>query len=100
MRPRTLRVARVVADGRRARTGASEAIEPDRCLNVARADRLPSDRSVAGKDLAMIVSWNWLKDYVRLDMPAEVLADRLMMAGLNLESDLRRRRRYRHRHSK
>jgi phenylalanyl-tRNA synthetase beta chain len=34
----------------------------------------------------MIVSWNWLKDYVKLDMPAEVLADRLMMAGLNLES--------------
>ncbi|RPI84431.1 MAG: hypothetical protein EHM42_07520, partial [Planctomycetaceae bacterium] len=34
----------------------------------------------------MIVSWNWLKEYVRLDMPAETLADRLMMAGLNLES--------------
>ncbi len=34
----------------------------------------------------MIVSWNWLKEYIKLDMPAEVLADRLMMAGLNLES--------------
>lgn len=34
----------------------------------------------------MIVSWNWLKEYVRLDMPAESLAGRLMMAGLNLES--------------
>lgn len=34
----------------------------------------------------MIVSWNWLKEYVRLDMPVETLADRLMMAGLNLES--------------
>jgi phenylalanyl-tRNA synthetase beta chain len=34
----------------------------------------------------MIVSWNWLKEYVRLDMPAETLADRLMFAGLNLES--------------
>lgn len=34
----------------------------------------------------MIVSWNWLKEYVRLDMPAETLANRLMMAGLNLES--------------
>ncbi len=34
----------------------------------------------------MIVSWNWLKDYIKLDMPAEVLAERLMMAGLNLES--------------
>src|SRR5262245_30804173 len=33
----------------------------------------------------MIVSWNWLKEYVRLDMSAEVLAERLMMAGLNLE---------------
>src|SRR5262245_61060187 len=33
----------------------------------------------------MIVSWNWLKEYVRLDMPAEVLANRLMMAGFNLE---------------
>ena len=34
----------------------------------------------------MIVSWNWLKEYVRLDMPAETLGERLMMAGLNLES--------------
>ena len=33
----------------------------------------------------MIVSWNWLKEYVRLDMPVEVLTERLMMAGLNLE---------------
>jgi phenylalanyl-tRNA synthetase beta chain len=33
----------------------------------------------------MIVSWNWLKEYVRLDMPVQTLADRLMMAGLNLE---------------
>lgn len=34
----------------------------------------------------MIVSWNWLKDYVRLDMPHEELARRVMMAGLNHES--------------
>ena len=34
----------------------------------------------------MLVSWNWLKEYVQLDMPAETLADRLMMSGLNLES--------------
>lgn len=34
----------------------------------------------------MIVSWNWLKEYVPLDMSAETLGDRLMMAGLNLES--------------
>jgi phenylalanyl-tRNA synthetase beta chain len=33
----------------------------------------------------MIVSWNWLTDYVRLDMPVEVLAERLMLAGLNCE---------------
>jgi phenylalanyl-tRNA synthetase beta chain len=33
----------------------------------------------------MIVSWNWLKEYVRLDMPVETLTGRLMMAGLNLE---------------
>lgn len=33
----------------------------------------------------MIVSWNWLKEYVRLDMSVEALTDRLMMAGLNLE---------------
>ena len=34
----------------------------------------------------MIVSWNWLKDYVALDASVETVADRLMMAGLNLES--------------
>ncbi|QDU59474.1 Phenylalanine--tRNA ligase beta subunit [Planctomycetes bacterium Pan216] len=33
----------------------------------------------------MIVSWNWLKQYVRLDMSIETLVDRLMMSGLNLE---------------
>src|SRR5579872_6068032 len=33
----------------------------------------------------MIVSWNWLKEYVRLDMSVEALTGRLMMAGLNLE---------------
>ena len=34
----------------------------------------------------MIVSWNWLTDYLRLDMPAETLAERLALAGLNHES--------------
>jgi phenylalanyl-tRNA synthetase beta chain len=34
----------------------------------------------------MIVSWNWLKQYVLLDMPVEELERRLMMAGLNHES--------------
>lgn len=34
----------------------------------------------------MIVSWNWLKQYVDLDMPVEELERRLMMAGLNHES--------------
>src|SRR5580658_3862797 len=34
----------------------------------------------------MIVSWNWLTDYFKLDMPVEVLTERLALAGLNLES--------------
>lgn len=34
----------------------------------------------------MLVSWNWLKEYVPLEMPVEVLTDRLTMSGLNLES--------------
>ncbi|HEX8200395.1 MAG TPA: phenylalanine--tRNA ligase beta subunit-related protein, partial [Isosphaeraceae bacterium] len=34
----------------------------------------------------MIVSWNWLSQYVRLAMPVEVLAARLALAGLNHES--------------
>lgn len=34
----------------------------------------------------MIVSWNWLKEYVRLDMSIDTLVDRLMMSGLNHES--------------
>ncbi len=33
----------------------------------------------------MIVSWNWLKEYVALDMPVEQLEMRLTMAGLNHE---------------
>ena len=33
----------------------------------------------------MIVSWNWLKEYVNLEMPVEELTHRLTMAGLNLE---------------
>lgn len=34
----------------------------------------------------MLVSWNWLNQYVTLDMPVEELTARLMMAGLNHES--------------
>ncbi|MBN2217208.1 MAG: phenylalanine--tRNA ligase subunit beta, partial [Pirellulales bacterium] len=34
----------------------------------------------------MIVSWNWLKQYVLLDMPHAELSARLAMAGLNHES--------------
>jgi phenylalanyl-tRNA synthetase beta chain len=34
----------------------------------------------------MIVSWNWLKQYVPLTMPVADLEQRLMMAGLNHES--------------
>ena len=33
----------------------------------------------------MIVSWNWLKQYVPLGMSLEELQQRLMMAGLNHE---------------
>src|SRR5690349_14297086 len=34
----------------------------------------------------MIVSWNWLTEYVRLDMPVEALTERLALTGLNHES--------------
>jgi phenylalanyl-tRNA synthetase beta chain len=34
----------------------------------------------------MIVSWNWLKDYVQPDVPIEAVTERLTMTGLNLES--------------
>lgn len=34
----------------------------------------------------MIVSWNWLTDYVRLDMSVEKLAQRLALSGLNHEA--------------
>src|SRR3954466_10326177 len=34
----------------------------------------------------MIVSWNWLTDYLKLDMPVEVLTERLALTGLNHES--------------
>lgn len=34
----------------------------------------------------MIVSWNWLTQYVRLDMPVEALAEKLALTGLNHES--------------
>ncbi len=33
----------------------------------------------------MIVSWNWLSDYVRLDMPVDALTERLALTGLNHE---------------
>lgn len=33
----------------------------------------------------MIISWNWIKDYVDLNMTADELADRLAMSGLNHE---------------
>ena len=33
----------------------------------------------------MLVSWNWLKEYVSLEMSVEELTDRLTMSGLNLE---------------
>lgn len=33
----------------------------------------------------MLVSWNWLKQYVPLEMSVEALTDKLTMSGLNLE---------------
>ena len=33
----------------------------------------------------MLVSWNWLKNYVALDMEVSELENRLAMAGLNHE---------------
>jgi phenylalanyl-tRNA synthetase beta chain len=33
----------------------------------------------------MIVSWNWLTDYLRLDMSVEAMTERLALSGLNLE---------------
>jgi phenylalanyl-tRNA synthetase beta chain len=33
----------------------------------------------------MLVSWDWLKQYVQLDMTPDAAAERLMMAGLNHE---------------
>jgi phenylalanyl-tRNA synthetase beta chain len=37
----------------------------------------------------MIVSWNWLKQYVALDIPVEEVERRLMLAGLNHEETKR-----------
>src|SRR4051794_25685616 len=34
----------------------------------------------------MIVSWNWLTDFLRLDMPVTALTERLALTGLNHES--------------
>jgi phenylalanyl-tRNA synthetase beta chain len=33
----------------------------------------------------MIVSWNWLKDYLKLEMSEDELTEKLTMAGLNFE---------------
>jgi len=34
----------------------------------------------------MLVSWNWLREYVEITLPPEAVVERLMMAGLNHES--------------
>jgi len=36
--------------------------------------------------MVMIVSWNWLKDFVPLTMSPEEIVSRLTMSGLNHES--------------
>ena len=33
----------------------------------------------------MLVSWNWLKQYVDINVPVAELSERLTMSGLNLE---------------
>ena len=38
----------------------------------------------------MIISWNWLKEYVRLDMSLQELEYHLMMSGLNHEGTVER----------
>ena len=34
----------------------------------------------------MLISWDWLTQYIKVDAAPEVVADRLMFSGLNLES--------------
>ena len=34
----------------------------------------------------MIVSVNWLKDYVDIDVPVKEFCDRMIMSGSNLET--------------
>src|SRR4051812_16016107 len=46
----------------------------------------PSIRSSPRRNRDMIVSWNWLSQYVRLDMPVDALTERLALTGLNHEA--------------
>src|SRR5262249_47371339 len=50
-----------------------------------RPGRRPRRRCRVELSTPMIVSWNWLTDYLRLDMSVETLTDRLALSGLNLE---------------
>ena len=50
------------------------------------ASRARLDGQSCENPVAMIVSWNWLTDYLKLDMPVEALTERLALSGLNLES--------------
>ncbi|MFM8213286.1 MAG: hypothetical protein ACKN82_01385, partial [Pirellula sp.] len=34
----------------------------------------------------MLISWEWLSDYVKLDQPIEKVVDRWALSGLNHES--------------
>ncbi len=49
--------------------------------------RLPTSRTPNPEPYSpMIVSWNWLKEYLKLDISPAHVSERLMMAGLNHES--------------
>ena len=61
-----------------------------RFLRAVLTARCAAVRKLRHSQLAMIVSWNWLKEYVPLDMPPAELERRLMMAGLNHEETQRR----------
>ena len=63
---------------------ARRSAEPSRYLRLDRQHGAAVDSPP--ETPPMIVSWNWLSQYVRLDMPVEELTRRLALSGLNHES--------------
>jgi phenylalanyl-tRNA synthetase beta chain len=53
------------------------------CGSCSSSDEIPRNPSAP---LSMIISTNWLADYVLLDVPTESLVERLLLSGLNHES--------------